>query len=447
MLHLILSLALAPAVVSTDAALTAPMQLSYRGSIDARGEEPDKPRKTFDLTLWIIDQKPSGAELFWLVDERGRGEFLWSEHFGRLAVDPRWRTAAAGPALLYDRGDGRSVVPLALPFLAGDVPLAAGGSFHDDKLEFQVEKISKVAEQPAWKVNVRDSFGPKRTVWVDQRGPLVLNLTERVIMGRGDEYQLKLELVGTEPVAADQLAALTKTIEKLTALRARLNLPQQSQEVEWKSDQLAILREQLPELATMAASTPLTKLVTAAQRDFELQSGRSHAVAELNSKFDGQRVEHFSLKGLGSDALSLADLQGHVTVIHFWDYRDEPLKEPYGQVGYLEFMYHRRKPDGLRLYGIAVDGRFADEKTRSAAERGVRKLKSFMNLSYPLLFDSGALVKQFGDPRLLGASLPLFVVIGPDQKILHYHVGNYEVHQDQGLKELDQVVAKALEGK
>jgi hypothetical protein len=132
-------------------------------------------------------------------------------------------------------------------------------------------------------------------------------------------------------------------------------------------------------------------------------------------------------------------------VLHFWDYRDEPLKEPYGQVGYLDFMYHRRKPAGLQVYGIAVDGRLADEKTRGAAERGVRKLKSFMNLSYPVLLDSGSLIKQFGDPRLLGASLPLFVVIGPDQKIIHYHVGHYEVHQDQGLKELDQVVLKALE--
>lgn len=68
-----------------------------------------------------------------------------------------------------------------------------------------------------------------------------------------------------------------------------------------------------------------------------------------------------------------------------------------------------------------------------------------MNLSYPLVLDSGVLLKQFGDPRPLGASLPLFVVVGPQGKILHYHVGTYEVHQDQGLKELDQVIGRALE--
>ena len=132
-------------------------------------------------------------------------------------------------------------------------------------------------------------------------------------------------------------------------------------------------------------------------------------------------------------------------MLHFWDYRDEPLKEPYGQVGYLDFMYQRRKPDGLRVYGVAVDGRLADEKTRPAAERSVKKLKAFMNLSYPVLLDSGSLVKQFGDPRLLGANLPLFVVVGRDGKIIHYHVGHHKVHQEQGLDELDRVVGEALE--
>jgi hypothetical protein len=74
----------------------------------------------------------------------------------------------------------------------------------------------------------------------------------------------------------------------------------------------------------------------------------------------------------------------------------------------------------------------------------VRKLKDFMNLSYPVLLDSGSLIKQFGDPRVVGANLPLYVVIGPDQKIIHYHVGHYDVNQDQGLKELDQIVVDAL---
>ena len=204
-----------------------------------------------------------------------------------------------------------------------------------------------------------------------------------------------------------------------------------------------MLRAQLPGVIEAAAGTPLARVVTAAERDTQLQSGRNDAVADLAAKQTGRAVEAFTSKGLDDEALSQDGLLGHVTVLHFWDYRDEPLKEPYGQVGYLDFIYHRRKPSGLQVYGVAVDGRLAEEKTRGEATRSVKKLKAFMNLSYPILLDSGALLKQFGDPRPLGANLPLFVVIGPDQKIIHYHVGTYDVHQDQGLKQLDEVVLKA----
>ncbi len=444
MLQLLLSAALAPLVVS-DVTLTAGTQLSFRGGVEAVAAEQGKGGKAFDLTLWITQKSETGAEIVWLVDERGRGEFPWSERFGRVSVDGAWRTGAAGPALLYDRGEGRSVVPIPLPFLVSDKPLTVDAAFSEGKLEFHVDKAGKSADKPTWKISVRDPFGPKRTLSVDQHSPLVLALNERVIMGRGEEYQLKLEFVGAEPLAGEQLAAVNKVLDKLLALRGKLNQPPQTQETNWKSEQLALLREQLPALAELAVATPLARLVAAGERDVQLQSGRSDALTELGSKYQGRPVEAFSSKGFGEDALAADDLAGKVTVLHFWDYRDEPLKEPYGQVGYLDFLYHRRKPTGLQVYGVAVDGRLGDDKTRAAAERSVKKLKAFMNLSYPILLDPGPLVKQFGDPRLLGASLPLFVVIGPDQKILHYHVGHYDVHQDQGLKELDEVVQKALE--
>lgn len=80
-------------------------------------------------------------------------------------------------------------------------------------------------------------------------------------------------------------------------------------------------------------------------------------------------------------------------MLHFWDYRDEPLKEPYGQVGYLEFLYDKHKGKGLRLFGVAVDGRFQQPEGARGAVVAVRKLKNFMNLSYPILFDGGDLVR------------------------------------------------------
>jgi hypothetical protein len=449
MLHVLLSAALAPLLLSAAAAPPAAgTQLTYRGTLEPVSEEaaadPQKGQKTFDLTLWITARGESAAEVFWLVDERGNGEFPWPARFGRASLDAQFRASMPGPALLYDRGDGRSVVGVLLPLFATKEPLAAGGEFPEGQLEFHVDKETRAAGRPAWQLSVRDPFGPKRMLLVEKSGPLVLAMTERVILGRGEEYQLRLEFVSSEQLSGEQLAALAGAIERLSAARDKLNLPAASQEIDWTSEQLAWLEEQLPPLVKLSAGTPLSRFVTSAERDFKLQSGRNDAVAMLRDKFHGSPVEAFAARGFGDESLSHSDLQGQVTVLHFWDYRDEPLHEPYGQVGYLDFLYHRRKESGLRLYGVAVNGRLGDESTRAAAERSVKKLKAFMNLSYPVLLDSGALVKQFGDPRVLGANLPLFVVIGPDGKIIHYHVGTYEVHQDQGLTELDRVVHEAL---
>ncbi len=440
----ILSAAIAPLVVAADAPLEVGTQLTFRGSIAPVAAEGDASGKSFDLTFWILARNDMQTDMLWLIDERGRGAFPWPARFGRLPVDARWQAAADGPAVLYDRGEGRSVVNVPLPFFQAEQPLAAGAELSVERLEFHVDEAREFAGRPVWQVSVRDPFGPKRTMLVDRAGPLVPRFTEKVILGRGEEYQLQLELVGSEQLDGPTLAALVAAADALTTLKRKLNLPERSEEIELAGEPLEILAGELPALAQLAVATPLEGLVAEANRDLKLQAGRHDAVAQLAARFEGQQVAEFAIQGLAGDALSQSDLAGKVTVLHFWDYRDEPLQEPYGQVGYLDFLYHRRKPDGLQLYGVAVDGRLADQATRGASQRSVRKLKAFMNLSYPILLDSGGLLKQFGDPRLVGARLPLFVVIGPEGKIVHYHVGHYDVDRDQGLKQLDEVVAKAL---
>ena len=68
-----------------------------------------------------------------------------------------------------------------------------------------------------------------------------------------------------------------------------------------------------------------------------------------------------------------------------------------------------------------------------------------MNLGYPVLLDDGSVLKTFGDPRATGAKLPLFVVLDGQGNLIHYHIGSYEVDQRSGLKELQEVIQKALE--
>lgn len=444
MTHLFLAAALSGFLFAADASLEAGTQLSYRGTVAPATDDAENGSKSFDLTVWIMASSGAGTDVFWLLDERGRGQFPWPARFGQLALDGQLRTAADGPALLYDRGEGQSVVPLLFPLFVADKPLAAGIDFQRGDLEFHVPKATEHAGRPAWQLDVRNRFGPKRTLLVEQGTPLVLAMREKVIMGRGEEYRLTLDLVTREEMSQDQLATLAGAIERLTGLRDQLGVAARGRQIDWKPEQLKTLSQQLPQLAQASTGTGLSKLAQAAQRDLALQSGRSDALADMQGRFVGSAAPEFAVNGLGSDHLAQRDLKGEVTVLHFWDYRAEPLREPYGQVGYLDFLYQRHQPNGLRLYGVAVNGRLADEATRGSAQRSVSKLKSFMNLSYPILLDGGSLLKRFGDPRVVGGNLPLFIVIGPDSKIIHYHVGHYDVNQDQGLKELDDVVQTAL---
>jgi hypothetical protein len=113
-------------------------------------------------------------------------------------------------------------------------------------------------------------------------------------------------------------------------------------------------------------------------------------------------------------------------------------------VGYLDFLHSRRNKLGVQIYGVAVDSRLGNAATASPAVRQVRKLKEFMNLSYPVTLDDGTLLKKFGDPQRVGAPLPLWVAIAPDGKVLHYKVGFYSIKPDEGLRELDSVLVEEI---
>ncbi len=90
MLHLMLSAVLAPLVVAADAPLDVGTQLTFRGSVAPAESDGNTSGKSFDLTLWILAKSDTQAELFWLVDERGRAHFP-----GRCASDV-WRSMTIG---------------------------------------------------------------------------------------------------------------------------------------------------------------------------------------------------------------------------------------------------------------------------------------------------------------------------------------------------------------
>ena len=151
----------------------------------------------------------------------------------------------------------------------------------------------------------------------------------------------------------------------------------------------------------------------------------------------------FHIPGLAdSKTITAADLAGKVVVLHFWEYRDTPLEEPYGQTGYLDFLSRKHGKGNVLVYGVNVDPKLGDDETRRGSIASARRLKSFMNLSFPILLDDGALLKRVGDPRQGGGKLPLFLVINKEGKIAEYSAGLYDVQANTGLAELDAVIEK-----
>lgn len=434
-------------LLAADAPLDVGTQLVYRGSVALLEEtgETAPPEKRFDLTFLVAERHADGVDVCWWLQESGRGEWIWAERFGRARVDWDGQSSASGPSLWYDHGETSNVLGIPFPWVEAGVELAPGATWNDaGGLTYNVMEPARLDGRETFRVQVNDNYGRKRLVWLAPDNPVCVALAERVFMLMGTEFELSMHLISSEQLPAEAAQREIARCNALVALREALERPARSESTAWTDEQLALLEEKLPELLVQIDSGPLQRIAQAAERDWQLQSGRADDVARLIAAHEGRKVEAFRLEGSSCETLTEADLDGQVTVLHFWDYRDEPLQEPYGQVGYLDFLYGQRKAAGLKLYGVAVDGRLADETTRGAAIRGVRKLKSFMNLSYPVLLDEGILIKQFGDPRVVGAALPLFVVIGADGRVIHYHVGHYDVDRDRGLEELDRRIVDAL---
>ena len=422
--------------------------LVYRGQMVATKGDPAETTKKFELTLLIGKRGADSASLYWTVTEQGRGAWTWPNQFGRLDLDGGLRAVGgSGPALLYDRGDGKSVVPLEVPLLTADGrAIDQSSAWEHGRLAYRTAGTDRRANLPAWLVEARNNYGVKRRLWMDKSSPVALQMAERVFIGQGQEHDLTVELIENRHLSAAQNMAEVSGFDALIKLREDVGFELRASRTDWNPDQLERLRGNLTEFEKLAADDLLKGVADAALRDLKTQKGRSNAVASLREKAIGKAAPQLKLDGLGHSGLTSADLTGKVTVLHFWEYRDVPLEEPYGQIGFLDFLSRKRQKEGVNVYGVVVhEPAEGDPGVRRRAGQSATRLKNFMNLSYPLLFDDGKAVADLGDPRIAGAKLPLFVVIGPDQRVVEYRAGLYEVQRDRGLEELDAAITKALQ--
>ena len=425
------------------------VELNYRGIVDQVSRRGGAtPTKQFELYCLLRNRPAEAREIVFLLEERGAGEWAWPERFGHLALGTGdAATNRARIELLHEHDGLLNPVPLMTPVFADPEKLQAGAEWKIGRETYQVIDSVKRGDRECWQIEVTTNFGRSHTVWVAKESAIVVGVEQRFFLGRGDQFRLTMELTDAKPLEGAELARLEPVLETLKQLRADLQRKAGATDPELSDEQIEVANAALARLTPEAKGTAFSRLAATIARDVKSQSQRSEDVQGLAQKLVGGPAPEFELKMLEGAAVRGADRAGKIVVLHFWRYHGEPLIEPYGQVGYLDFMNNRRRKLGVQIYGVAVDPRLGDEQSAEAAVRQVRKLREFMNLSYPVALDDGTLLKEFGDPQRLGAKLPLWVVIDPEGKIAHYHAGHYDVKPNEGLVQLDGVLAELIRKK
>jgi hypothetical protein len=421
------------------------VELRYTGSLSKAARAADEtPVKRFILFCTVVHE-PDANRLVYYTNERGGGSWSWPERFGQITLDQELKAVSPGSIrLLYEYEGNPLAIPLPLPVSVHFLTLKAGAKWTVGKESYEVVKTHKVQDRDCWQVQVSTNIGRKRTLWIDTDAPVVVALEERVFVGQGDEHVLSMQLESSKPLDAQQLAQAALPLPALLKLQADLGRGENDVRPELSAAQLKAAADSLPQLQKQAVDTPFSSLVAAIDKDVKAQLQRTDEVAKLSEKFVGKPAPKFALKLLDKSEVSSESLERKITVLHFWEYQAEPLVEPYGQVGYLQFLDTARRKLGIKVFGVAVDARFAEPQSAATALKSVHKLESFMNLEYGIALDDGKLLAKFGDPTKYGAKLPLWVVIGPDGKVAHFHTGFYKINPDEGLRELDEVLIRLI---
>ena len=422
------------------------VELRYSGTLERhsnRGRNAPA-EKQFDIYV-LVQSHGDGHVCFYSVTERGGGAWAWPERFGQIVLNDNNKRVEGRPIHILHTHDGTKYpLELAQPLNRFAGKIGISDSWVSGKLKYSVHGEKQIGKRFVSHISGVDNFGRRQNEFIEKDGSLIVAADRRVFMGRGDEFDLKIELATIQPLTGKVKEQTLNTASALLELQDALKRNEAETKPELSSTQLATSAAALKTLTADAKDTSLSKLVVAILRDVQAQSSRVGDVASLAKKVVGKPAPKFSLPTLKRKTVDTASQKNRVTVLHFWDYKHEPLEEPYGQIGYLDFLSNRRGKYGVDVVGVAVNKDFADPERKGKALASVRRMREFMNLSYQLTTDNGDVLKAFGDPRGFDAKLPVWVVIGPDGTISHYHAGFYAIKPDEGLKQLDAEVVKMI---
>ncbi|MGE3316445.1 MAG: TlpA disulfide reductase family protein [Planctomycetaceae bacterium] len=424
-------------------------EIRYNGTVSAVSRDGNEQQgKQFSLHCLVIPREEGKQDCAFVVEESGAGGWAWPERFGIASLDGAGKpTGEYRAQLLYDHNETPHPIALRTPIFEFADRLADKAEWTAADKAYRVARSKKVGERDCWQVEIGSGLGSDQLIWVEKKSPLLVKVEKKLTMGRGDQFLLRMELESIKTLDAAALERTERPLQSMLQLQKDLKRPENDIKPELSKAQIKVTTDAIEKLEQEAEGTPFARLVAVISRDSKSQSRRSDDVATLAKRFVGQSAPELALKGLDNSNVDPALHKGKITLLHFWDYKGEPFPtEPYGQIGYLDFLHSRRHKLGVQIYGVAVDSRLAD-KDKPAVIRGIRKLQSFMNLSYPITLDDGTLLAKFGDPQRTGAKLPLWILIDQEGKISEYKVGNYDIKADEGLKQLDAAIVKLIQKK
>ena len=397
------------------------------------------------LRRFEVDLLTSAGNHFFHVGDDVRSGCPWPDSFGQtgtaIGID------RVQPHLVYSY-DG-TVYLIGLPPLVVAIPENAEPEATWEQGGWQMTAVEQrtVDNVPAWIVEARERRGRQQTLTVEAATGTTLRAEADVFMGQGDQFRLTLARSEVKTLGVEASTQLSELQNQLLALQAALKRRADAHGSELSQRQVDDVLAGIEQLVRLAKGTPLEALVSIIKSDAEQQKKRLASAASRASELMNSDAPQFSLSLVSGSKLESSSLKGKVVVLHFWDYRDAPLSEPYGQTGYLEYLFNQKKKMNVEVIGIRTNPDLQTKENINRGRRSARKLSEFMNLTYPIGHDDGALLESFGDPRDSRGQLPLWIVLTPEGKVVHYRAGFYEVDANQGLKELEAVLADLIRSK
>ena len=412
----------------------------FAGSLIRPGDNDGDILRRFEVQLLTTN----GIHFFHVIDDARHG-CPWSDSFGRTG--PVVGTDKVQPHLVYEY-EGH-VYLIGLPPFVVALPTDIEPDTTWEQGDWHMTAIGQrsVNNVPAWIVEAREPRGRQQTLTADAATGITLRAEADVFMGQGDQFRLTLSRSSVKTLEQPASEKIDELQNELLRLQTTLKRGTDAYLRELSVRQIADVVAASDRFAAIATDTPLEMLVRQMSVDIIQQQKRLASTANRSSELMNTDSPQFSLSLLDGGMLESKNLKGKTVILHFWDYRDTPLSEPYGQTGYLEFLFKQTKTLNVTVVGVSTHPDLQNKEHLNRGRRSVRKLSDLMNLSYPIGYDDGTLLKTFGDPRDTRGQLPLWIVLNTNGKVAHYHAGYYEVDATQGLKDLDTVLTELLSTK